>query len=71
MADTALTEWEGRFVSVSVKGRFLGGYAGRITKVGNDGFIIQLQDSPDQTEGLPPPVFLPWHIVRTVLLEPR
>ena len=71
MADTALTEWEGRFVSVSVKGRLLGGYAGRITKVGNDGFIIQPQDSPDQTQGLPPPVFLPWHIVRTVLLEPR
>jgi hypothetical protein len=71
MADTALTEWEGRFVSVSVKGRFLGGYAGKITKVGNDGFIIQPQDSPDHTEGLPPPVFLPWHIVRTVLLEPR
>ena len=71
MADTALTEWEGRFVSVSVKGRFLGGYAGRITKVGNDGFIIQPQDSPDQTRGLPPPVFLPWHIIRTVMLEPR
>ena len=71
MADTALTEWEGCWVSISVKGRLWGGYTGRITKVGNDGFIIQPQDSPDQIEGLPPPVFLPWHIIRTVMLEPR
>jgi hypothetical protein len=71
MADTALTEWEGCWVSVAVKGQFLGGYSGRITKVGNDGFIIQPQDSPDQTQGLPPAVFLPWHLVRTVMLEPQ
>ena len=69
MADTALTEWEGCRVSVAVKGQLLGGYAGRIIKVGSDGFIIQPQDSPDQTKELPPPVFLPWHIVRTVMLE--
>ncbi len=69
MADTALTEWEGCWVSVSVKGQLWGGYTGRITKVGNDGFIIQQQDSPDRTQGVPPPVFLPWHIVRNVLLE--
>jgi hypothetical protein len=71
MADTALTEWEGCWVSVAVKGQFLGGYSGRITKVGNDGFIIRPQDSPDQTQGLPPAVFLPWHLVRTVMLEPQ
>ena len=47
MADTALTEWEGCWVSISVKGRLWGGYTGSITKVGNDGFIIQPQDSPD------------------------
>jgi hypothetical protein len=69
MADTALTEWEGCSVSVAVKGQLLSGYTGRITKVGNDGFIIQPQDSPDQTEELSLPVFLPWHIVRTVMLE--
>ena len=69
MADTALTEWEGRWVSVSVKGQLWGGYTGKLTKVGNDGVIIQPQDAPDQTQGLPPPVFLPWHIVRNVMLE--
>jgi hypothetical protein len=69
MVDTALTEWEGCRVSVSVKGQLWGGYTARITKVGNEGFIIQPQDSPDQTKGLSPPVFLPWHVVRSVLLE--
>ena len=69
MADTALAEWEGCWVSVAVKGRLWGGYTCRITKVGNDGFIIQPQDLPDRTQGVPPPVFLPWHIVRNVLLE--
>ncbi len=69
MAETALTEWEGNLVSVAVKGQLLGGYFGVIQKVGHDGFIIQPQDSPGQTRGLPPPIFLPWHIVRTVMLE--
>jgi hypothetical protein len=69
MVDTALTEREGCRVSVSVKGQLWGVYTGRITKVGNEGFIIQPQDSPDQTKGLSPPVFLPWHVVHNVLLE--
>jgi hypothetical protein len=51
------------------KGQLWGGYTGKITKVGNEGVIIQPQDSPDQTQGLPPPVFLPWHVVRVVMLE--
>jgi hypothetical protein len=71
MADTALSEWEGRWVSISVKGKLWGSYSGKITKVGDDGVLIQPQDSPDQTQGLPPPVFLPWHVVRNVMLEPQ
>jgi hypothetical protein len=69
MADTARSEWEGCWVSVSAKGHLWGDYTGRITNVGKDGFIIQPQDSPDQTQGLSPTVFLPWHVVRNVMLE--
>jgi hypothetical protein len=70
MSDFALTEWEGSYVTVwggSSRDRM----TGKILRVGRDGIAFQPMDTPYQSQNLAPPIFLAWHAVHRVVLEPQ
>ncbi len=71
MAGLALMEWEGKWVRVVLIGARQGleRHTGRIVMVGSDGFILQPSGSPQDTEDLPRPTFLPLQNVLSVTLE--